>query len=71
MLNNELTGPTGLALGHRTIDEIGRQDLAVSPQNYEVWLSYLTHTSPDLKQAIEETPGAWPTDQCWRHGRAL
>ncbi len=53
MLITELTGPTGLALGHRTIDEIGRQDLPVSPQNYEVWLSYLTHASPDLKQAIE------------------
>ncbi|MBI1361501.1 MAG: diguanylate cyclase [Alphaproteobacteria bacterium] len=52
-MNNELTGPAGVALGHRTIDEIGRQELAVSPQNYEVWLSYLTHSSPDLKQAID------------------
>jgi diguanylate cyclase len=53
MLNTELVGPAGLALGHRTIDEIGQQELAVSPQNYEVWLSYLTHSSPELKQAIE------------------
>jgi diguanylate cyclase len=53
MLNTELVGPAGLALGHKTIDEIGNQRLAVSPQNYEVWLSYLTHSSPDLKQAIE------------------
>ncbi len=54
MLNTQLTGPEGLQLGHRTIDEIGRQDLAVSPQNYEVWLTYLTHSSPDLRQALDK-----------------
>ena len=53
MLNSQLTGPEGALLGHRTIDEIGRQLLAVSPQNYEVWLTYLTHSSPDLRQAVE------------------
>lgn len=54
MLNTQLTGPEGLQLGHRTIDEIGRQMLAVSPQNYEVWLTYLTHSSPDLRQALDK-----------------
>jgi diguanylate cyclase len=53
MLNNELVGPAGLALGHRTIDEIGRQELAVSPQNYEVWLTYVTHSSPDLRKSLD------------------
>jgi diguanylate cyclase len=41
-------------LGHRTIDEIGRQTLPVSPQNYEVWLTYLTHSSPDLRLALDK-----------------
>ena len=54
MLNSQLTGPEGALLGHRTIDEIGRQLLAVSPQNYEVWLTYLTHSSPDLRQAVDK-----------------
>jgi len=54
MLNNQLIGPEGLILGHRTIDEIGRHILPVSPQNYEVWLSYMTHSSPDLKQTIDK-----------------
>ncbi|MEZ6028981.1 MAG: diguanylate cyclase [Hyphomonadaceae bacterium] len=54
MLNNQLLGPDGLVLGHRTIDEIGRHALAVSPQNYEVWLTYMTHSSPDLKQAVDK-----------------
>lgn len=54
MLNNQLLGPEGLVLGHRTIDEIGRHTLPVSPQNYEVWLTYLTHASPDLKQMVDK-----------------
>lgn len=54
MLNSQLNGPEGIALGHRTIDEIGRQLLAANPQNYEVWLTYLTHSSPDLRQALDK-----------------
>jgi diguanylate cyclase len=54
MLNNQLIGPEGLILGHRTIDEIGRHTLPPNPQNYEVWLSYMTHSSPDLKQTIDK-----------------
>jgi diguanylate cyclase len=54
MLSNLLVGPDGLALGHRTIDEMGRHALPVSPQNYEVWLSYLTHSSPDLRVALDK-----------------
>jgi diguanylate cyclase len=54
MLNSQLTGPEGVLLGHRTIDEMGRQVLPVSPQNYEVWLTYLTNSSPDLRQAVNK-----------------
>jgi len=54
MLNNQLLGPEGLVLGHRTIEEIGRHTLPVSPQNYEVWLTYMTHSSPDLKQVVDK-----------------
>jgi diguanylate cyclase len=54
MLNSQLTGPEGVLLGHRTIDEMGRQVLPVSPQNYEVWLTYLTNASPDLRQAVNK-----------------
>lgn len=54
MLNSQLLGPEGLSLGHRTIDEIGRHTLPVSPQNYEVWLTYMTHSSPDLKLVVDK-----------------
>jgi diguanylate cyclase len=54
MLNTQLLGPEGLVLGHRTIDEMGRHTLPVSPQNYEVWLTYMTHSSPDLKQVVDK-----------------
>jgi diguanylate cyclase len=50
----QLTGPEGLQLGHRTIDEIGGQALPVSPQNYEVWLNYVTNALPDLRAAIDK-----------------
>jgi hypothetical protein len=42
MLNTQLVGAEGQVLGHRTVDEMGRHELPVSPQNYEVWLSYFT-----------------------------
>ena len=54
MQNSQLLGPEGLLMGHRTIDEIGRHLLPVSPQNYEVWLTYMMHSSPDLKQAVDK-----------------
>ena len=54
MQNSQLLGPEGLLIGHRTIDEIGRHVLPVSPQNYEVWLTYVMHSSPDLKQAVDK-----------------
>ena len=54
MLNTQLLGPEGQALGHRTVDEMGRQLLPVSPQNYEVWLTYFTHASPDLRAALDK-----------------
>jgi diguanylate cyclase len=54
MLNNQLLGPEGQVLGHRTVDEMGRHELACSPQNYEVWLTYFTHSSPDLRAALDK-----------------
>ena len=54
MINAQLVGPEGLILGHRTIDEIGRHFLPVSPQNYEVWLAYMSQASPDLSQTIDK-----------------
>ncbi|MEQ1609167.1 MAG: diguanylate cyclase [Hyphomonadaceae bacterium] len=54
MLNSHLLGPEGQALGHRTVDEMGRQLLPVSPQNYEVWLTYFAHSSPDLRAALDK-----------------
>jgi diguanylate cyclase len=58
MLNNQLLGAEGQVLGHRTIDEMGKHELPVSPQNYEVWLTYFTHSSPDLRQAIDKMAAA-------------
>lgn len=50
----ELFGPEGTALGHKTIDEIGARSLPVSPQNYEVWLSFLMGANPDLAKRMED-----------------
>ncbi len=54
MLNTQIMGPEGQVLGHRTVDEMGRHELPVSPQNYEVWLTYFTHSSPDLRGALDK-----------------
>jgi diguanylate cyclase len=54
MLNNQLFGPEGQVVGHRTVDEMGKHELPVSPQNYEVWLTYFTHSSPDLRAALDK-----------------
>ena len=54
MLNTQLLGAEGQVLGHRSVDEMGRHELPVSPQNYEVWLSYFTHSSPDLRAAVDK-----------------
>lgn len=48
-----LSGPAGLALGHETIDLIGEHDLSVTPENYEVWLSYRLSRDANLTQAID------------------
>ena len=53
MLNTQLLGAEGQVLGHRTVDEMGRHELPVSAQNYEVWLTYFTHAMPDLRTAID------------------
>ena len=49
-----LLGPEGLALGHRTIDAIGRTEQPVIPRNYEIWLNYLSGASPTLRAAIDD-----------------
>jgi diguanylate cyclase len=53
MLNTQLLGAEGQVLGHRTVDEMGRHELPVSAQNYEVWLTYFTHAMPELRSAID------------------
>jgi diguanylate cyclase len=53
MLNTQLLGAEGQVLGHRTVDEMGRHELPVSAQNYEVWLTYFTHSMPDLRASID------------------
>ena len=58
MLNNQLLGAEGQVLGHRTVDEMGKHELPVSPQNYEVRLAYFTHASPDLRQTIDKMAAA-------------
>src|SRR5262249_46410523 len=58
MLKKQLMGPEGQVLGHRTVDEMGRHELPVSPQNYEVWLTYFTHSSPDLRSALDKLMAA-------------
>ena len=54
MQRDRLLGPEGVALGHRSIDEIARTAQPVSPRNYEVWLAYLTDSPPSLRKAIDE-----------------
>jgi diguanylate cyclase len=54
MLNTQLLGAEGQVLGHRTVDEMGRHELPVSAQNYEVWLTYFTHAMPDLRSAVDQ-----------------
>jgi diguanylate cyclase len=58
MLNTQLVGAEGQVLGHRSVDEMGRHELPVSPQNYEVWLNYFTHSSPDLRAAVDKLIGS-------------
>jgi diguanylate cyclase len=53
MLNTQLLGAEGQVLGHRTVDEMGRHELPVSAQNYEVWLTYFTHAMPELRTAVD------------------
>ena len=60
MLNTQLQGPEGLALGHRTVDEMGRQLLPVSPQNYEVWLTKRGFASRALKASGVDSQAARP-----------
>ena len=48
-------GSSGQELGHSVVDKIGNLDLSVSPQNYEVWLNYISGESPDLKAAVDDS----------------
>ncbi|MEZ5939223.1 MAG: GGDEF domain-containing protein [Hyphomonadaceae bacterium] len=53
-LVSQLAGPEGVALGHKTVDEIGKLVLPVSPQNYEIFLAYFTHSVPDLRTTLDK-----------------
>ena len=63
MLNTQLLGAEGQVLGHRTVDEMGRHELPVSPQNYEVWLTYFTHSMPDLRSRDRQPDRLGHADQ--------
>ncbi|MBI1338639.1 diguanylate cyclase [bacterium] len=49
----DLKGDDGRTIGHQTIDQLSDCDLAVSPQNYEIWLNYLCDSNPDLKRELD------------------
>jgi diguanylate cyclase len=53
MLKTQLVGAEGILLGHRSVDEMGRHEQPVSPQNYEIWLTYFTHAQPEVRQALD------------------
>ncbi len=52
MLTEILCGPEGAELGHETVAALGRHELPVTPQNYEIWLNYAARPWPDLRFAI-------------------
>lgn len=53
MQMDQLRGKGGVQLGHSAIDQIDTYQLSATPQNYEVWLNYITGWSPDLKKSID------------------
>ena len=55
MIAEQLRGEKGVKLGHSAVNRIGQHALSATPQNYEVWLHYVTGWTPDLVRAIDTT----------------
>ena len=53
MIIDQLRGEKGVALGHSAVQKIGDHNLAATPQNYEVWLHYVSGWSPDLVRELD------------------
>ena len=50
----DLTGDKGRETGHQAVDGAIDQQLAASPQNYELWLHYQNEWTPGLKDDVDE-----------------
>jgi diguanylate cyclase len=50
----DIGGAAGIALARRVIDEMERQGLEPSPQNYEIWMNYLSGSISGLVSAVDE-----------------
>ena len=55
MSNHKWKGNSGQEIGHSVINKIGDLELSISPQNYEIWLNYISGESPDLKAAVDSS----------------
>ena len=53
MIIDQLRGAKGVKAGHQAVDRIGEFDLTATPQNYEVWLHYVTGCTPDLSKTLD------------------
>ena len=52
MIIDQLRGANGVKIGHQAVDRIGEFQLTATPQNYEVWLHYVTGSTPDLTKSL-------------------
>lgn len=52
MITEQLRGESGQKFGHAAVDRIGKFKLSATPQNYEVWLHYITGWTPDLVKTM-------------------
>ena len=53
MIIDQLRGANGVKIGHQAVDRIGEFQLTATPQNYEVWLHYVTGSTPDLTKIAQ------------------
>jgi diguanylate cyclase len=50
---NNLSGPTGFALAHETIDVLKDRQIPAIPPNYEIWTAHRLGLNPELSKEIE------------------
>jgi diguanylate cyclase len=53
MTDERLMGAAGVALGHRTLGELGGMGVTPRPPNYQVWLAYNLRSHPELRRAVQ------------------